>query len=69
MSHPYCGVIENATGDLLKAGYTDFADDHDDATQSVRDDVPYPGRIRNDLREPGGPFDRWSGSEWVEVTP
>ncbi len=61
------GVIETATGDLLRAGFSDFLNDgsFNAGTESYRTDVPFPGKVRY-----GGDANmhRWSGSEWVEVT-
>ena len=64
MSHN--GVIETASGDLLRAGWgVDFNDAaFDPGTQSIRTDVPFPGHLKG-----GGNANmhRWNGAAWVEV--
>ena len=60
------GVIEIATGDLLRAGYCDFDDDAFlPILQSIRTDVPEVPQRRGD------PFlttmHRWDGSAWINV--
>jgi len=63
----YQGVIEDATGDLLRCGYIDFTADgmFDEDTESVRTDVPFPGKIRGDIRE--AQMHRWGGASWSLV--
>lgn len=55
-------VIEDATGDLLRAGYSPFVAG---AGESIRTDGPIPA---SPLR-PGraGDYDNWTGSQWVKV--
>lgn len=64
----YNGVIENATGDLLRAGDCDFNNDgsFDPATETIRTDVPVPARARGD-DVPDNKMHRHTGSEWIEV--
>ena len=61
------GVIETATGDLLRAGFCDFATDgsFNPGTETIRTDVPRPAMIRRS----GAPGDhrRWDGGAWVLV--
>ncbi len=42
------GVTETATGDLIRAGFSDFLNDgsFDGATQTYRTDVPVPAKVR-----------------------
>ena len=63
----YEGVIETATGDLLRCGYTDFANDgsFDAATESIRTDVPNLAAVKKPGA--GGTFDRLDGAVWVKV--
>ena len=63
----YKGVINKATGDLIRCGYTDFENDgsFDSATEEIKTDCPEPGAINGN--EAGDPFDRWDGSDWVKV--
>lgn len=58
----YKHVIEDATGDLVHAGYSDFADV---PGESIRDDGPIPAT----RREAGasGQFDRWDGAIWIKI--
>jgi len=60
----YSGVIDTATGDLLRCGYCAFTAGEG---ESVRNDVPHPGKVR--LAVNATPFHRYSGSEWIEVPP
>lgn len=53
------GVIEDATGDLIRAGFTDFTAG---AGETVRNDVPEPAFIR-DGNAPN--FHSWTGSDWT----
>jgi len=61
------GVIETATGDLLRAGYCIFDDDgsFDGANETERTDCPHPPKVRGDVNETQ--MDRWNGTAWVEV--
>lgn len=61
------GVIETATGDLLRSGYCDFTNDgaFNGGTETERTDVPHPAKTRGDADETN--MDRWNGSAWVEV--
>ena len=63
----YNGVIEVSTGNLLRFGYTDFENDgsYNSSTESLRTDVPHPGKIFGDSMYTV--FHRWNGSEWVEI--
>jgi len=64
----YKGVIEKATGDLLRVGYVDFENESsfNPSIEEVRTDVPYPGQViySLDFTE----FHRWNGSSWVLIT-
>lgn len=58
------GVIETATGDLLRKGSgVDFANDgaFDATKESVRADVPDEAILRGRAN----PFSRWDGSAWI----
>ena len=60
------GVIEIATGDLIRAGYCDFDDDaFQPITESIRTDVPEGSHRRGDLLS--AVMNRWDGSAWTEV--
>jgi len=63
------GVIETATGNLVKAGCCDFTRQFDVATHTQRNDVPEPPKPYRAKNYPGGgsTFHRWTGSEWAEV--
>lgn len=69
----HCGLIELATGDLIRAGYADFTNDqdYDPTIHGHRMDVPEPGFVRD--HHFGGPEDgryhRWTGSEWTIIIP
>lgn len=59
------GIIETATGDLLRAGFTTFVAAEG---ETVRSDVPFPSKIR----KPGAPgeFHRSHGSNgtaWILI--
>lgn len=56
------GVIETATGDLIRAGGCDF--DVVDG-EEFRDDVPSPFQVRGCC--PYGTVHRWTGDEWIVV--
>jgi hypothetical protein len=61
-------MIENATGDLLAAGWeVDFTGDsrYTASLCSIRNDVPDPAKIRGDFCN--NVFQRWNGTAWVEV--
>ena len=61
------GVIETATGDLLRAGYCDFVTDGslNVGTETVKTDVPClpKAKGKNGLTA----MHRWTGTEWIEV--
>lgn len=61
------GVIETATGDLIRAGLCDFSQDgsFDDVTEDYRNDVPVPPKVRGDKNN--DKHHRWNGSSWDEV--
>ncbi len=61
------GVIETASGDLLRAGFCDFLNDgsFNAGTETNRADVPYPAKVKGN--EFGDKFHRWNGSAWVEI--
>jgi hypothetical protein len=63
MSENANGVIETATGDLLRAGFCNF--EHDSGTESLRYDVPCPFYVRGKKNLPT--FHRWDGNAWIEV--
>ena len=67
MTHTHNGVIETATGDLLRAGYCDFTTDgsFDSGTETERTDVPHPSKVRG--QEDYANMHRWNGTAWVEV--
>ncbi len=63
----YNGVIETATGNLLRAGFCDFETDgaFDGLNEDQRTDIPFPGQTVS-----GNHFDqkhRWNGSAWVLI--
>jgi len=57
------GVIETSTGDLLRAGFTDFTAG---PGETLRFDVPNPPQRRGAFYEDGN-MHRWTGSEWILV--
>lgn len=59
------GVIETATGDLLRAGFCDFQNDgsFDSSKESYRTDVPFPAQPRS-----GVEWHRWDGNAWIMVS-
>ena len=61
------GVIETATGDLLRAGFCDFESDgsFDAGTETMRTDCPCPANIRGDPEETQ--MHQWTGSAWQLV--
>ena len=63
------GVIETATGDLLRKGFSDFENDgsFDSGTETYKTDVPDDAIVKVIN---GGDFTRWNGSAYVliEVT-
>ena len=61
------GVIETATGDLLRAGYCDFENDgsFNPATETLRIDVPDPAKVRGNIYH--ATMYRLDGAAWVEV--
>ncbi len=64
----YGGVYETSSGDLLRAGYSDFPNDgaFNAGTETYRTDVPFPSKIKGDEDESN--MHRWNGSTWVEVS-
>jgi len=58
------GVIELATGDLLRAGFCDFTTDgtFDPSREAYRTDVPFPAVSRGN-----GSWHRWDGKAWLVV--
>jgi len=56
------GIIEDSTGDLLRAGFVAFAPG---PGESLRTDVPIPSYVRGQ----SGVFQmsRWSGTQWILV--
>lgn len=61
------GVIETATGDLLRAGYADFLNDgaFNPAVESYRVDVPEPAFARS--RRRNTQIHRWGGVQWTLI--
>lgn len=59
------GVIEKATGDLLRAGFCDFSSDgaFDASVEECRSDVPFPAVSRGNAA-----WHRWTGSAWILVS-
>lgn len=64
------GVVETATGDLLRAGFCNFKDDgsFDAASETYRTDVPFPAKTKgsedhSDMHRSAGP----DGTAWTEV--
>lgn len=62
------GVIETATGDLLRAAAKPYGFANDGSfnagIETVRTDVPVPAEIRGGA---SSTHDRWAGSEWTKV--
>jgi len=60
-------VIETSSGDLLRAGFTDFSGDgsFDSGSEEYRVDCPHPAKRRGQPGESN--MHRWNGSAWVEV--
>lgn len=64
------GVIEKATGDLLRIGDCDWENDgsFDSNTEEVRSDVPDGAIVRGqNFPTTQANMSRWNGNEWVEV--
>lgn len=59
----YNGIIDDSTGALLRAGYTDLSE-FLQAGQSLRDDVPIPAKVFGDVNNTS--YYRWDGEAWVE---
>ena len=62
------GVIETASGDLLRSGFCDFSSDgaFNGGTETAKTDVPFPSKARGDEEETQ--MHRWSGTEWTLVS-
>jgi hypothetical protein len=62
------GVYENATGDLIRWGDTDWASqpEFDAPNETVRTDIPLPPKVRFAPTQ-DGKMHRWNGSTWIEV--
>jgi len=62
------GVIETSSGDLLRAGYSDFLNDgsFDSGTETYKTDVPIPAKVKYQSGETQ--MNRWNGSAWVLVS-
>ena len=62
------GVIITSTGDLLRAGFSDFQNDgtFDSGTESYRTDVPMGAKTKGN--PDNADFHRWNGSAWVLIT-
>ena len=67
MAQGYEGVIKTSTGDLLRAGTVDWANDpaFDGETETVRTDIPRPSKVRDNLV--GKDFHRWNGDAWAVI--
>ena len=61
------GVIETATGNLLRAGFCDFENDgsFDSENETMRTDCPFPAKCRWAFGE--SQMHRWTGSAWTLV--
>ena len=61
------GVIDTATGDLLRAGYCDFTNDgsFDVGAETVLLSVPFPPKVIGDPHETQ--MHRWDGAAWILV--
>lgn len=61
------GVIETSTGDLLRAGYSDFENDgsFNSETESYRTDVPEDAVEKDPYKL--NQYSRWNGSAWETV--
>ncbi len=61
------GVIETASGDLLRSGFCDFEHDgsFEPSTETHMSNVPFPSKCKGDEGETK--MDRWNGLEWIEV--
>lgn len=56
------GIIETASGDLLRSSFGAVTAG---AGETERNDVPHPSKVRGDSEEAN--MHRWNGSAWVEV--
>jgi len=66
----YNGVIDTATGDLLRSGFCDFSADgsFNGATETYKARMPFPGETRDpDTNRLSEMMSRWNGSAWVRV--
>lgn len=61
------GVIDTATGDLLRAGFCDFTLDgsFNPGTETYRTDVPFPSKVKGSEYELE--FHQWDGLDWILV--
>jgi hypothetical protein len=63
MNGLYNGIIDDSTGALLRAGYTDLTE-FLQIGQSCREDVPIPAKVYGDPTNSS--YFRWDGTDWVE---
>lgn len=62
------GVTEDLTGDLLRAGFTDFENDGALLSgQTFHENVPRPAYVRGEP-DGDGKHHNWNGSAWVLTT-
>lgn len=63
----YNGVIETATGFLLKSGFCDFSlgTPFDPLLETYKTNIPYPSKIKGQVGETL--ISKWTGATWVEV--
>jgi hypothetical protein len=61
------GVIDTATGDLLRCGYCDFENDgsFNPVVEAIRNDAPEVSPVMR-VGE-SGTYKRWNGTVWVDV--
>jgi len=61
------GVIETATGDLIRKGFSDFENDgtFNSGTETYKTDIPDAALIKKVY---GGDFTRWNGSNYVTIS-
>jgi len=67
----YNGVIDRATGDLLRSGFTDFSDDgsFQSGTETYMTRIPFPGNVKDpDIKTRlSSMMHRYNGSAWIKV--